>query len=263
MEKKSYSISARDGAQKAPWAREAGAIVSKGLFNADIRYDTLIVGGGITGMTAALLLQNAGKKTALADAHTPGFGTTGGTSAHINTFADTTYPEAESAFGKEGAQLFADAILEGYALIKSQIDSFHISCDYEDKAGYLFAETEDESKQLDEIYKGAVKVGVAASYTEEVPTPVEYVKALVFDQQAQFHPIKYLQGLQKAYLKAGGIILEITLIESIETKDGIHTANLAAGTIQTKAVIYATHMPPNINLFNFECAPYRSYVLGV
>jgi hypothetical protein len=38
-----------------------------------------------------------------------------------------------------------------------------------------------------------------------------------------------------------------------------------AGTIAIKAktVIYATHMPPNINLFNFECAPYRSYVLAV
>lgn len=52
------------------------------------------------------------------EAETLGYGTTGGTSAHINTFADTTYTEAQSAFGKEGAQLFADAVNEGFALIR-------------------------------------------------------------------------------------------------------------------------------------------------
>ena len=84
----------------------------------EILYDCLIIGGGITGLTTALLLQNAGKNTIIVDAYTLGFGTTGGTSAHINTFADTTYKEAESAFGELGAQLFADAIKEGVKIIE-------------------------------------------------------------------------------------------------------------------------------------------------
>lgn len=252
----------RDGALISPWQVEMSG-TEQTPANSTTVMDCLIVGCGITGLTAALLLQQAGKKTVIAEAHTVGFGTTGGTSAHINTFADTTYTEAESAFGEKGAQLFADAINEGFALIKSQINQLQINCDYTPKTAYLYAEKEDELKLLADIYNGANKVGVPVQYTDEVPTPVPFKKALAWSGQAQFHPLKYLQGLQKAYLAAGGTILENTLISGITTEDGLHTAESKERNIKAKAIIYATHMPPNINLFNFECAPYRSYVLAV
>src|SRR6202012_2602498 len=110
----------RDGALKSPWQKEFTAPALAGQTQAN-NCDCLIIGGGITGLTAALLLQKAGKQTVLAEAHSIGFGTTGGTSAHINTFADTTYKEAESAFGEEGARLFAAAINEGFGLIERNI----------------------------------------------------------------------------------------------------------------------------------------------
>lgn len=254
----------RDGRCESAWQEGLSAITQKAYKNkADTVYDCLIAGGGITGLTAALLLQKAGKQTILAEAHRIGFGTTGGTSAHINTFADTTYQEAENAFGEEGAQLFADAINEGFALIKSSIDDYRIDCDFESKTGFLYAEDDDQTKLLADIYKGALKVGIPVHYTEEVPTPVPYQRALLFDNQAQFHPLKYLQGLQKAYLAAGGIVLENSRIEGLKNEGDIHIAQSDTISIRAKKVIYATHMPPNINVFNFECAPYRSYVMAV
>ncbi|GGH01471.1 (2Fe-2S)-binding protein [Mucilaginibacter phyllosphaerae] len=234
-----------------------------GVFDPGAVYDALIVGGGITGLTAALLLQKAGKKTLIAEAHTPGFGTTGGTSAHINTFADTTYSEAESAFGEAGAQLFAAAIQDGFDLIKTNIEELKIDCDYEVKNGYLYAETEEEAKMLNDIFQGAAKVGVPVAYTAEVPTPVPFKKALLWEGQAQFQPLNYLQGLQKAFIALGGVILQDTLITGITTAGDTHTAESGEIKIKAKAVAYATHLPPNINVLNFECAPYRSYVLAV
>jgi hypothetical protein len=70
-----------------------------------------------------------------------------------------------------------------------------------------YAKNDNEAKQLDDIYKGAMKVGVKVQYIPEVPTPVPFKKALVFNGQAQFHPLKYLLGLQKAYLEAGIIAI--------------------------------------------------------
>jgi glycine/D-amino acid oxidase-like deaminating enzyme/nitrite reductase/ring-hydroxylating ferredoxin subunit len=254
----------RDGELKSPWqTTSSGAGQSPKVNPGKITYDCLIVGGGITGLSAALLLQKAGKHTIIAEAACLGFGTTGGTSAHINTFADTTYKEAESAFGAEGAQLFADAINEGAGLIKSNIEKLNIDCDYETKVGYLYAEDDEQVKQLQDIYDGATKVGVPVQYADNAPTPVKYLKALAFANQAQFHPLKYLQGLQKAYLNAGGQILENTRIETLRREDDVHIADTETTTIKARNVIYATHMPPNINVFNFECAPYRSYVMAV
>ena len=149
--------------------------------------------------------------------------------------------------------------MDGFGLIKTNVDNYGIHCDYQEKTGYLYAENEDEVKLLADILDGAVKVGVPVDYVDEVPTPVPFQKALAWAGQAQFHPLKYAQGLVKAYETAGGLVLDNTRIETVDSADGVHTA---AG-VKARAVIYATHMPPNINVFNFECAPYRSYVLAV
>ncbi|MDP9047638.1 MAG: FAD-dependent oxidoreductase, partial [Bacteroidota bacterium] len=215
------------------------------------------------GITSALLLQKAGRKCLVVEAHSIGFGTTGGTSAHINTFADTTYSEAESAFGEEGALLFKDAINEGKNIIYENIKTYQIDCDFELKKGYVFAENDDEAKELDELYEGTKKVGVPISYTEDVPTPIAYKKAVVLEGQAQFHPIKYIASLAKEFIKLKGVILEHTKIETLTQSGEIHLAKAGRLVIRARKVIYATHIPPGITWMNFNCAAYRSYVLGV
>ncbi|GAA4321781.1 FAD-dependent oxidoreductase [Mucilaginibacter gynuensis] len=254
----------RDGALESPWQRNS-AELNPGSATAypALTYDCLVIGAGITGITAALLLQEAGKKVVIAEANTVGFGTTGGTSAHINTFADTTYKEAESAFGKEGAQLFADAVNEGAGLIKTNISNYLIDCDYEIKTGYVYAKDEKQAKQLADILDGAKAVGIPAYYVDQAPAPVPYQAALEFPDQAQFHPLKYLQTLLSEYLNAGGILLEETKIETVKTEGNFHVADLPQGEIKARQVIYATHLPPGINSYSLRCAPYRSYVLAV
>lgn len=263
--KKTIPVEAiRDGVHKSPWNEYGYAYQVNDEYNPDHLYDCLIVGAGITGLTAALILQSYGKKVAIAEAYTAGFGTTGGTSAHINTFADTTYAEAESAFGAKGAQLFSDAIKEGFGIIKENIKTYNIDCDFENRTAYLYAEDANQTKELEDLYKGALKVGIKLKYSEEVPTPVAYKSALEFPEQAQFHPLKYLQGIQQAFIKAGGILLDNCRIESIDTADNFHTATTNKSLrIKARKVIYATHIPPGITSFNFRCAPYRSYVIGV
>lgn len=257
------STLARDGEPESTWQHgQTSADIQPNQASALV-YDCLIVGGGITGLTAALRLQQAGKKTIIAEAYTLGFGTTGGTSAHINTFADTTYPEAESAFGEEGAKLFAQAINGGLNIIAENVKQYKIDCDYEIKDGYLYAEDDDQVKELDEIVQGTQKVGVAIDYINKVPVPIGFKKAAKLPGQAQFHPLKYLTALAEAYVKAGGIILEHTQIEDIESTDGVNTAKAANGSIKASNVIYATHSAKGLSVFDMRCAPYRSYVLGV
>jgi glycine/D-amino acid oxidase-like deaminating enzyme/nitrite reductase/ring-hydroxylating ferredoxin subunit len=265
MNTKTYTSNSRDGLKESPWQGVVPSLTAADRSQLDpaVIYDCLIVGGGITGLSAAVLLQTAGKKVVLADAFTIGFGTTGGTSAHINTFADTSYKEAESGFGTDGATLFAQAINKGSILIKQNVETYRIDCDYENRIGYIYAENDDQARQLDDVYEGTVAVGVAVQYTNEVPAPIPFKKALLFDGQAQFHPVKYLQGLKKAFVEAGGTVLENTRIEKLSSDNGIHVAGAGALQIKAGKVIYATHIPPGITSFNFRCAPYRSYVLAV
>lgn len=76
------------------------------------KYDVIVVGGGITGLSTALSLQKAGKKCLLVEAANVAFGTSGGTTAHLNDFFDTSFAQAVKDFGLENAKLFAAAPVE-------------------------------------------------------------------------------------------------------------------------------------------------------
>lgn len=232
-------------------------------FNPETTYDALIIGGGITGLTTALLIQESGKNCILAEAHTLGFGTTGGTTAHINTFLDNSYNYIEKDFGEQGAKLVASACKEAIDIVASFVSRYNIDCDFEYKKGVLYAQNDKEVEELNEILEASTKAGASVNSVTEVPVPVNFQSAISFDQQAQIHPLKYIYGLTEEFLKLGGVILQNTMIKSTEKSDGYHVASSDNASVKTKKIIYATHIPPGINLLHFRCAPYKSYVLGI
>ncbi|WP_035333102.1 FAD-dependent oxidoreductase [Dyadobacter crusticola] len=253
----------RDGHNVSLWQRNMHLGNQNGTFDPSFVYDALIVGAGITGITAALLLQRAGRKCIIADAHHAGYGTTGGTTAHINTFADSTYAEVESAFSEEASKQFAKSISQSVSLITELVDKYEIECEYERKKAYVYAQTEDEVKELDDMLESTLRAGVQVEVTQNAPAPQPYLKALEYDHQAQFHPLKYILALQREFVSLGGVVLENTRIEEISTEDEVHTAKSPDKEIKANAVFYATHIPPGgVNLLHFRNAPYRSYVIA-
>ncbi|KAA0992617.1 FAD-dependent oxidoreductase [Dyadobacter aurulentus] len=253
----------RDGSCESLWQKNAVEHVASGNFDPHVIYDTIVVGAGITGLTTALLLQEGGKQCVVVDAHSLGFGTTGGTSAHINTFADTTYDEVEKDFGKEASVQFAESIARSVALINHFVQKYQIDCDFEWKKGYVYSETDKETDQLNTLFESALRAGVNAQIAGQAPAPVACQKAVVFDNQAQFHPLKYISALKMHFIEKGGVLIEHTRIDEIDTMEGYHLAKSAGRQIKAKTVVYATHIPPGgINLLHFRNAPYRSYVIA-
>lgn len=254
----------RDSKTNSIWQETAGtpAHHQERAFSPNQVYDCLIIGAGITGITTALLLQQAGKQCIIAEATSAGFGTTGGTSAHLNTFFDATYPEIESDFGEDAAKLVAQGGKEAMELINSFAKELKIDCDLEFKDAWLYAESEKESEKLKQILEASKKAGLQVDVVKENIVPVPFSTVIKFEQQGQFHPLKYIKGLLDEYLALGGILLENTQIKSCDPEDDIYVAKSNSAVIKTRKVVYATHIPPGINLLNLRNAPYRSYVLG-
>lgn len=256
-------ISLRDGFNASLWQSAITPATPPTLSDLSNTFDSIIVGAGITGITTALLLQKAGQKCLIVEAGNIGFGTTGGTSAHINTFFDATYPELESDFNKDVAKHVAASGKEALAMINSLVDEYNIDCDFEYKNGYLFAETDKESKQLSEIFDSSKNAGIKVTQSIVNDLPVSFKSAIRFEDQAQFHPLKYIKALCKAFTDLGGFILENTFVSGSTTENGINSITAGDQTFKAKHLFYATHLPPGITSFSLRCAPYRSYVLGV
>ena len=250
----------RDGALESIWQHKKEDYKSKESVN--ISYDVLVAGGGITGLTTALLLQKAGKKCVIAEAHTIGFGTTAGTTAHLNTFFDTPFHTVESDFGEENARLLADAAKEAMELIKKNISEYKIECGFEEKAGYIFTTDENQEGELEKLVGSAQNAGLPIDFINDSPFPIPYTRMACVREQAQFQPVDYIFGLAKAFEAAGGVIL--TGCRVIGTDEGeTITVKTTKGDISAANLIWATHIPTGVNLLHFRAAPYRSYVIGV
>lgn len=248
----------RDGTMRSVWQNDEAGFQPKSTKAAKKVYDVLIVGGGITGLTTAVMLQEQGKMCILAEAYNIGFGTSGGTTAHLNTMLDTPYYQIESDFGANSVRLVQAAVHEAISLIHNLSSRYAIDCDFEYKQGVLFAQNEEQEQELEKIIAGSQRAGVDISMADILDLPMPYTRAGVFEHQAQFHIGKYLVGLAKAFEQLGGDILENCMVADV-IPDEYFSAETNRGVLMANTVVYATHIPPGINLLHFRCAPYRSY----
>ncbi|MEO7801991.1 MAG: FAD-binding oxidoreductase, partial [Ginsengibacter sp.] len=252
----------RDGSNESIWQQSVPDFPQQGNIDTEIIYDVVIAGAGITGITTGFLLGKAGKKVLIAEAANIGFGTTGGTTAHLNNFFDSSYDQVISDFGLDNAKLFAEAGKEAMQFIKDQIDTYHIDCDYEAKTGFLFAVEEKQVKMLEDLVEASHKVNVAIDYVGDSPFTIQALKTASIPGQAQFSPLKYVTALANEFVANGGTILDGCRVEGVEEGD-VHLIKTTQGFIKAHNLVYATHVPPGVNILHFRNAPYRSYAIAV
>lgn len=251
----------RDGYAKSLWQTTVEDYVPR-TTAVPTEVDVVVAGGGITGLTTALLLQQAGLSCFLAEARSIGFGSTGGTSAHINTLLELSYDRMISKFGLEASRTVAQGVREAYDLIRDLAGAHAPDCGWSEREAFLYATTDEQAKELDAILNGTVEVGMPAEYTDRIPLAVPFVKAVRFPGQAQFHPTRYLCGLATAFEAMGGDLLHQCRVLDAQEEDGRLSVTTERGTVRARYLVHATHVPPGVNVLHFRNAPYRSYLLA-
>ncbi|QJB39364.1 FAD-dependent oxidoreductase [Chitinophaga oryzae] len=251
----------RDAHTVSLWQDHAGGYNSINKADPEKTYDVIIAGGGITGITTAFLLQNAGRNCLVVEAANLGYGTTGGTTAHLNTLLDVPYDTIQKNFGKEGARQVREATAEAIQLIKHHIDRFDIRCGFEYADAYMFAQTDREAGALKDITEATLMAGADVSGVDRVPLPLAAKKAIKVTGQAKFNPLPYIQRLATAFEHMGGTILQQSRVTAVQDDETILVIT-TQGSFHCRQFVYATHIPPSVNLLHLRCVPYRSYVVA-
>jgi glycine/D-amino acid oxidase-like deaminating enzyme/nitrite reductase/ring-hydroxylating ferredoxin subunit len=242
---------------------EAATLPSFAPLEGNLAADVAVVGGGIAGVTAALLLAREGKRVALIEARRIGGGETGRTTAHLTELLDTRYHVLESKFGNEGAQLAAASSREAIDRIETFVDELAIDCSFARVPGYLFARDEQQRLELARELESLERVAGRASWADAWPLPIEIAGAVRVERQARIHPVEYLNALVAAFVAAGGSVFEGTRL--LDVDDGTPCRVVTTGGVITaKDVLVLTNAPVSSKLaFHTKTASYRSYAIAV
>ncbi|HTE07565.1 MAG TPA: FAD-dependent oxidoreductase [Flavitalea sp.] len=252
----------RDATSKSLWQGTAETYKPVNTADPQTVYDVVIVGGGITGVSIGLALQKKGKNCLILEAESLCYGTTGGTTAHINTLLDNPYSTIEKKFSQKAAHTVANATKDALALIKNNIQEYRIDCAYSDAEAFLFAQDEKQEKELDEIFQASESAGLTVRYTDTIDVPIEFRKAMIVEGQGRFHPVKYVHGLATAFESLGGVIVEHSRVVNVEDGEPV-VVETERYKYKGSSLIYATHIPPGINLLHMRCSANRSYAMAV
>ena len=227
-----------------------------------IGVDVAIVGGGIVGLTAALLLKRVGVSVAVIDAGRVASSVTGHTTAKVTAGHGLIYSQLTKELGESAAATYAQsnqAAVEKIATIAKELD---IDCDLEPTDNYVFGESADEVDTLKQEAEAASKAGLKASFTTDNELPFPIVGAVRHMNQAQFHPRKYLEPIASFIDGDGSFVFENSRVMELKEGDPC-TLGTPEASISADKVILATHFPAfDRGLFFAKVHPYRAYVVA-
>lgn len=243
------------------WLRTAPAPEFPRL-DGDVHVDVAIVGGGITGLTAATLLKANGLTVAVAEARRVATGESGNTTAHLTECTDGRVHPLVRHFGKDGARSVWHAGRAAIHLIEDLVARHDIACGFRFVPGYLYTERQEGVAELEEEYAATRELGIEVKLVrEDVPLPYRVAAALRYEGQARFHVRKYLIPLAQVIPGEGSHLFEET--RALEVRQDPPRVVTEFGVIHARDVIVATNAPVNNLVFlQTKMAHYRSYAIG-
>lgn len=215
------------------------------------RTDVLIIGGGIAGILCAHMLSRAGIEYILVEENTICSGVTENTTAKITAQHGMAYDRLLRRFGQERAKCYLQANLEAVEQYRSLCRE--INCQFETQSSFVYSNDEG---QLQREMEALHRLDYSAQLVETIPIPVNCAGAVGFDNQAQFHPLRFLGHIAKDLN-----IREHTVVRELRGC----TAVTNGGRIKADRIIVATHFPflNKHGGYFLKLYQQRSYVLAL
>jgi glycine/D-amino acid oxidase-like deaminating enzyme/nitrite reductase/ring-hydroxylating ferredoxin subunit len=230
----------------------------------EIPADVAVLGGGIAGVTTALRLQRAGARTVLLEARTIGSGVTGANTAKASALQATMLRTIARHHGAEAAAIYAQATAAAVEDIAELSSELKLDCQLERRSAVTYAPSAAALDTVRGEFEAALAAGLPVRWSDEdagLPYPV--AGAVWLDHQLAFHPVRYVRGLARAFVAAGGRVFEFTRALSVNDGDPCQVRT-ERGSVRAGQVVVATHYPTlDRGLFFARLEAQRSYCIAV
>jgi glycine/D-amino acid oxidase-like deaminating enzyme/nitrite reductase/ring-hydroxylating ferredoxin subunit len=246
----------------SPWFADEPDVNFPGL-DGDVRTDVVVVGAGITGLTLARMLVDAGVRVVVIDAGPVCAGVTGYTTAKVTALHRLIYGELVERHGEERARAYAVANESAVKRVAAFAEADAIDCDLVRAPAVTYTQRREHVADVEREVETARKLGLAVEFTTTTSLPYPVLAAVRLDNQLHLHPRRYCLGLARQVVAQGGSVHEHTRARGVESGLSGVIVQSNNGTIHADRAVLATHMPflDRGGFFARE-HPYRSYALA-
>ena len=230
----------------------------------NIKTEILVVGAGLAGITIAYMLKKHGYDVVLIDKARVASATSANTTAKITSQHSIKYNKLKNGLGSKTAEQYGYINEQAIRFIADTISENKIHCDYSIQSAYVYTQQEKNLELFENEVKTAQELNLPASLVFKLSIPLEIKAAVKFDNQAQFHPRKYMLALLDKFTELGGYVFENTAANNIENdRECITTLRNDLKIISDK-VIMTSHYPfyESAGIYSARMFGKRTYLIG-
>lgn len=231
------------------WAATAAPAPAYARLRGDLAGDVAIVGGGYTGLSAALHLAKAGRKVILAEAVEPGWGASGRNGGQVIAGMKTNPDDLLATFGEELGMRMVRRMGAAADLVFALIERYGMDCQAR-RSGWVQAA--HGPKPLRDLVEPRHRQWTALGVAMEMLDRRQIAAALGSDPSAYvggfrdprggvLQPLSYARGLAAAALREGATILAHAPVDRLARDAAGWSISVGPHTIRAAQVILATN----------------------
>ena len=224
-------------------------------------FDTIVVGAGLTGMVAALLLSRSGQRVVVFEARTLGAVTTGNTTGKLSLLQGGVLSALRGQYSLKVVQAYVEANKSGQAWLTQYMEQQ--GTPFQRRTAVTFATTDDGGQRLRKEAAVSRDAGLDVHFSRDAGLPFPVVEALELENQVQINPMDVLENLARDLRGHGGMIVEDMQVQKVGSEQPLEVST-PKGTFTADTVVLATGTPIlDRGLYFAKLEPNRSYAAAL